>query len=928
MPAAVPTPPTTPPPIDWIACPICKGFGYTVKGANQHVRCPHCHNQPSLFGIGFGQLLTWGEPLNMVGVRVTSIEKNIRLVINTILLTIGGLGLLALIAALYQAAVAGDDLFTVLWDQPRWLLAGFWISLLTDLWLYYRLDHARQLHQQIVYKTTTRPYKRPLNPSFDKIRSAAFYHRTDLSKFATDELRDAIHHAIKLAKHLGHHQITPLHLFGAVLETTTSQLLLTRLGASRLAVLTKLGKAMRLEGVVSGSGLNANLETKQILLLSYAAARTRRADMIDVLDVFVALVNYDPWVRDIMTGAEIDPIAVTHVIEWMSLQQQLRQRYLHWKQLAKHKPHGIMDRAMTARQAKLLDSLTTDYTRLASAGAFFPQQGRDNEMQQVLRILREATTNVLLVGAPGVGKSTIFEGLAEIMASEEVPAELQDKRLVVLDPSNLIAGATGMGVLEGRLQTMITEMMRAGNLLLGIEDIHHLVNMRSGQGSEDLASILMNALSKGAIKVIATTTTAEYQQFLLDHPQFLRRFQIVQMPEISRDDAVRVLQAKAGGLEFKHTVFFTYQSLAAIVDDSIRFIQDRTLPAKALDIMSEVASNVELQKGAHSLVTVEDVAQVISERTHIPVTSLTESERDKLLNLEPLMHQRVVGQDQAVTAVAVALRRARSGLRDVRKPIASLLFLGPTGVGKTETAKAIAAVYFGSEQSMIRLDMTEYQTPDALSKLIGTAGNQGLLTEQIRLKPFSLILLDELEKAHPDILNVFLQVMDDGRLTDGRGQTFDMTNTMIIATSNAGTDSILNAARAGLPRAQLDTMMREEILPKVFRPEFLNRFDNIVIFEPLSPAAVVQITTLLLQSLANQLKTEKQLSLQWNEAAVAELAAKGYDPLYGARPLKRVLQDTVEDALSKLVLSGQLHPGDTIVLQPGGQLQVQAGARL
>jgi ATP-dependent Clp protease ATP-binding subunit ClpC len=872
--------------------------------------------------------LTWSEPLNIIGVRVGTAEKIIGLVINTLLLTIGGLGLLGLIAAVYQRAIAGDNISTILWDQPQLLIGGFCASLMTNLFLYYRLEQDKARHKKIEYRHTTRPYKRPLSPDFDKVRRAPFYHRTDILQYTTEEVRTTIHGAVKLAKQLHHHQITPLHLFGAILETTTSTILLTRLGADRMSLLTKLGKAMRMEGMTSGSGLNANLETKQILFLAYNAARQRHADMIEVLDVFIALVDHDPWVRDIMTDAAIDPRAVEHVIAWMDLQQQLRQRYLHWKELAKHKPRGSMDRAMTARQAPLLDSLTQDYTRLAAAGTFFPQQGRDNEMQQVVRILREATTNVLLVGDPGVGKSTIFQGLAEIMASEEVPKELQDKRFVVLDPGSLIADATGMGVLEGRLQTMINEMMRSGNLLLGIEDIHHLVNMRSGDGSEDLASILMNALSRGTIKVIATTTTAEYQQFLLNHPQFLRRFQIVQVPEISRDTAIQVLQAKTGALEFKHKVFFTYQSIVAIVDDAIRFIQDRKLPAKALDIMSEVASQVELQKGAHSLVGVEDVARVISERTQIPVTSLTESERDKLLNLERLMHERIVGQDQAVTAVAGALRRARSGLRDVRKPIASLLFLGPTGVGKTETAKAIAVVYFGSEQSMIRLDMTEYQTPDALAKLIGAAGSQGLLTEHVRLKPFSLILLDELEKAHPDILNVFLQVMDDGRLTDGRGQTFDMTNTMIIATSNAGTDSILNATRAGLPREQLQTMMREDVLPQIFRPEFLNRFDTMVIFEPLSPAAVVQITTLLLQALATQLNTEKQLILQWDQAAVEELAARGYDPLYGARPLKRVLQDTVEDALSKLVLSNQLHPGDTIVLQPGGQLEVQARLRL
>jgi ATP-dependent Clp protease ATP-binding subunit ClpC len=701
-----------------------------------------------------------------------------------------------------------------------------------------------------------------------------------------------------------------------------------RLGVSPKTIFEKIGKAMMLEGVEKGAGLDLNVHSYSMFFYAYEEALSLKRETVDVIELFLAIIHRDHWAQEIFFDLEMDDAVIRHSVEWVYIQRHLRDQREEWRRRAARKPKGIMDRAMTAQPSPLLQSLSQDYTAIASQGGFFPLIGRESEMDQVLRIMGQGTGNVILVGPSGVGKTTLFEGLAQVMASEDVPPTLQDKRFVVLDPGQLIAGASGMGALEQRMEEIIYEVVKAGNIILGIEDIHHLLNMRSSGGSEDVAGILMNAISQGFIRVIATTTTEEYQQFIQSRAPFIRRFQNVHVEELSRDGSILVLEAKSGQLEYKHRVFFSYAAIVSIVDLTTKFIPDRYLPSKALDVMTEVAGLVESRKGAGAFVTKDDVAQVISEKTNVEVGSLTESDRDKLLHLEDLLHERMVGQDEAVNAVAAALRRSREGLRDTHRPIASLLFLGPTGVGKTEMAKTIAEVYFGNEQNMIRLDMSEYQDMNSLRKLIGAKGDHGLLTEAIRQKPFALVLLDELEKAHPDVLNVFLQVMDDGRLTDGTGKTFDMSNTMIIATSNAGTQQMQNSYAAGLSSAQIKTTLLEEVLPQMFRPEFINRFDNVVVFTPLSFAEVVDVASHLIELLQKKLFTEKGIALEVMPEAVLQLAQMGYDPQYGARPLRRVIQDSVNDALAKLLLSQNISRRDTVILKAGGEIEIKKAVGL
>jgi len=824
------------------------------------------------------------------------------------------------------------DLFTT----PNKFLAVFWLSLATDFLLYYRLDLIKASQKSFDYSLSAlkkeekekKHFKWPANPTYEKFQKQPQHKKIDIASYFTTECLQTIEHAYLTAKRLDHHQITPLHLLVALLDGGSVATMMVRLGISKNALVQKIGKAMSREGIESGRGIDLGLESRQIFFYAFEEARLHKRKFVDTMELFIAIIHHDPWVSEIFYDLEIEEKTLQHVIEWIHIQRNLVSEYQQWSQKSRHKPKGIMDRAMTARPSPVLESLAQDYTGVALNGGFFPMFGRQKEMAQVMRILTARNGNILLVGPAGGGKSTILQGIAERMAAEDMPPQWQDKRFLVLDPGALVANAQGVGAIEGRMLAVIKEVNVAGNILLGIEDIHHLLNMRSTTGSEDAGSILMNALSQGYLQVVATTTTQEYQEFIGTKETFLRRFQVVKIEELDRDDAILVLEAKAGELEYKHKVFFTYAAIEAAVDLSSAFIQDRYLPAKALDIIAEAATYTQNKKGDNSLVSKEEIAEIISEKTNVQVTAITEDEKEKLLNLESIMHQRVVGQEEAIIAIASALRRAREGLRDVGRPIANLLFLGPTGVGKTETAKTIAEVYFGNEKNMIRLDMSEYQDVDALSKLIGHKGERGILTEAVRLKPFSLVLLDEFEKAHPDILNIFLQVMDDGRLTDGLGRTVDLSNCMIIATSNAATQQIQNGLTAGLKTDQIKNKLMEEVLPRIFKPELLNRFDNVVMFSPLNFDQVLLITEKMVHKLTQKLQEQRGIVLVVSKPALLEVAKKGYDPLYGARPLRRAIQDTIDDAVAKLLLSEKINRRDKIILEAGGEVRLERAARL
>ena len=636
---------------------------------------------------------------------------------------------------------------------------------------------------------------------------------------------------------------------------------------------------------------------------------------------------------------------------------------------------------------KTLKEFTRDLTADARAGKLDPVIGRDEEIQRVIQILsRRTKNNPCLIGEPGVGKTAIAEGLARKIVMGDVPDDLLDKKILSLDLSGMVAGTKYRGEFEERIKKALEEVKKSGDVILFIDELHTIVGAGSAEGAVDAANIIKPALGRGEIRVIGATTLNEYRKYIEKDAALERRFQPVTVGEPSQEASLEILKGLREKYEQHHKLTITDEALEAAVSLSARYINDRFLPDKAIDLMDEAASRVRMEteeispelksleekiaaltkdKEAaiakqdyetaaklrdieknyqdqidmerdkrrkntqqHRPVTAEDIAVVVSGWTGIPVTRLTEDEGQRLLHMEDTLHQRVVGQDEAVRAVARAIRRGRVGLKDPKRPIGSFLFLGPTGVGKTELCKSLAEAMFGDENAMIRIDMSEYMERHTVSRLIGSppgyVGHDegGQLTEKVRRKPYSVVLFDEIEKAHEDVWNVLLQILDDGRITDSQGRTVDFKNTVIVMTSNIGAKALTAAgaklgfnteehrdpdAEQAFARAK-ETVMDE--LRQTFRPEFLNRIDDIIVFRALTQADIQEVARRMLRTVSARMET-MGIHLDASDEAVAELAKEGFDPKYGARPLRRAIQSKVEDAVAEKMLDGTLQNGDT-----------------
>jgi len=643
-------------------------------------------------------------------------------------------------------------------------------------------------------------------------------------------------------------------------------------------------------------------------------------------------------------------------------------------------------------KTKTLREFTRDLTADARSGKLDPVIGRDTEIQRVIQILsRRTKNNPVLIGEPGVGKTAIAEGLARKIAVGDVPEELLDKRILSLDLSGMVAGTKYRGEFEERIKKALDEVKKSGDVILFIDELHTIVGAGSAEGAVDAANIIKPALGRGEIRVIGATTLNEYRQYIEKDAALERRFQPVQVGEPSQESALEILRGLRERYEKHHRLTITDEALEAAVKLSCRFISDRFLPDKAIDLMDEAASRVRMEteevspelksleeklsalqkekagaietqdfekaaqlrdieknyqeqieqerekrrKGSqlHRPVTADDIAAVVSEWTGIPVTRLTEDEAARLLHMEEKLHERVVGQDEAVHAVARAIRRGRVGLKDPKRPIGSFLFLGPTGVGKTELCKTLAEAMFGDENAMIRIDMSEYMERHTVSRLIGSppgyVGHEegGQLTEKVRRKPYSVVLFDEIEKAHEDVWNILLQILEDGRITDSQGRTVDFKNTVVVMTSNVGASHILSVGnRLGFDTKESaadekETFLRTketvmEELRRTFRPEFLNRIDDIIVFRRLNQEDIVEIARRMLRATSQRMES-MGVKLQTDDAAVAELAREGFDPRYGARPLRRAIQDRIEDAVAEQMLDGTLKAGDTARVTAG-----------
>ena len=589
-------------------------------------------------------------------------------------------------------------------------------------------------------------------------------------------------------------------------------------------------------------------------------------------------------------------------------------------------------------ETRVLDQYSRDLTLIAGGGGADPVVGREREISRVIQILsRRTKNNPVLVGEPGVGKTAVAEGLARRVARGEVPDTLKNRRIVTLDLASMLAGTKYRGDFEDRVKCIIKEVQRAGDVIVFIDELHTIVGAGSAEGAIDAANILKPALGRGEIQVIGATTPEEYRKHIEKDAALERRFQPVDVPEPDEACCVRMLRALRGSLETHHGLQITDEAISAAVRLSVRYICDRFLPDKAIDLLDEAASHVRLESGPQARQTVEasDVADVVSAWTGVPASAISEPESERLLRLEEALHRRVIGQDEAVSAVARAIRRGRVGLSDPRRPMGSFIFLGPTGVGKTELCRALAEAVYGDRDALIRLDMSEYMEKHAVSKLIGSPpgyvgyGEGGQLTERVRRRPWSVVLFDEIEKAHEDVYNLLLQIMEDGRLTDSAGRRADFRSTIVVMTSNIGAKAITEDRPAlgfsGAPRdgdgAVKEAVMAE--LRRTFRPEFLNRVDDTIVFRRLSREDVRQIARVMTEAVCGRMR-ELGVELRVTDEALDLLAERGFDPAYGARPLRRQISALLEDPAADAILTGCAAPGDRLIATAcGGEIVLE-----
>ena len=796
----------------------------------------------------------------------------------------------------------------------------------------------------------------------------------------TENAQNALKLAKKAAKINANGYIGSEHLLIGLLEEEegTAAILLKEAGADADKTETLIANLIISDGDTQTTGEDYTPRAQRILENSVREADMFHMEKVGTEHILMALLKDTECVAArLLHSMEIDLKKLyMDILNAMGIDEAM---YRGLTQSAKAQKDGS--------DTPVLDQYSRDLTDLASAGELDPIIGRNTEIERILQILsRRTKNNPCLIGEPGVGKTAIAEGLAQRIVQGAVPPAIQNKRVVTLDMAGMVAGSKYRGEFEERIKKVIQEVVNSHNVLLFIDELHTIIGAGGAEGAMDASNILKPSLSRGEIQLIGATTIEEYRKYIEKDPALERRFQPVMVEEPGEEDTLEILKGIRPYYEQHHGVKISDEALESAVRLSKRYVNDRFLPDKAIDLMDEAASRKqlrgyqafgqmeklqqkleqmqqekeewivrgdferaselqseqqqyekELQKeqkkqekkrfGKKMTVREEDVADVVAVWTKIPVSRLTEKESARLLKLEDTLHKRVVGQDEAVTAVAKAIKRGRVGLKDPKRPIGSFLFLGPTGVGKTELSKVLSETVFGSENAMIRVDMSEYMEKHSVSRLVGSPPGYvgyeegGQLSEKVRRNPYAVLLFDEIEKAHPDVFNILLQVLDDGHITDSQGRQVDFKNTILIMTSNAGAQSIIAPKKLGF--ASLDDekhnyeYMKGSVMEEVrrmFKPEFLNRIDETIVFHALNRENIAKIAEILLAQFAKRCKEQMDITLKVSPAARELIAKAGYDEKYGARPLKRAIQTKVEDALAQEILEGKVKAGDKVLL--------------
>jgi len=779
--------------------------------------------------------------------------------------------------------------------------------------------------------------------------------RVDVTQFFSDATRELLQRAAQTALEWGSLDLDTDHLLYAALQDDVVRHVLEQIDADPQAIAAQLEEEAD-KGERTDVAPSLAPDAKAALLAAYEESRELGSSYVGPEHVLLALARD----TDTEAGELLERFGVSHT--------KLRGAVI----------RGVEGGApKETSQTPKLDEFGRDLTSEAREGKLDPVIGRADEIDQTIEILsRRTKNNPALLGEPGVGKTAIVEGIAQRIVNDEVPETLADNRVVALDLAGMIAGTKYRGEFEERLKTVIDEVRAAEDLILFIDEMHTVIGAGAAEGAMDASNMLKPSLARGELHVIGATTLDEYRANVERDPALERRFQPVFVREPTVDETIEILHGLKDRYEAFHRVRISDEAIVAAAELSDRYIRDRFLPDKAIDLVDQAGARVRLRMktkddDTRSLeeelrrlarerdqataaedydragetrdqlesrrgelderrksrsrapeVTPEDIAEIVSRATGIPVSQLTTEERERLMQLEQELHGRIIGQEEAVSAVAEAVRRARAGLADPSRPDGSFLFLGPTGVGKTELARALAEALFGEENLMVRFDMSEFQERHTVSRLVGAPPGYvgyeeaGQLSEAVRRRPYAVLLFDEIEKAHADVFNILLQILDDGRLTDSQGRTVDFKNTIVIMTSNLGADRIQQYARTGGDFDRLKVDLMDELSQR-FRPEFINRIDEIIVFRALNSEQLADITKLLLDRLARRLRAQR-VEVEFDEEAVRLLAEEGFDPEFGARPLRRTIQRRVENELSRLLLGGSVEPGDKVAVSASG----------
>lgn len=816
------------------------------------------------------------------------------------------------------------------WNFKHDLLLMFWIGIAAFMFGFYKMKKERDEEYRI--DTLSKVREEQVPDSWEEIKDQS--RNYNVADALNRKSFRVLGEAYDIARKFKHKEITTFHLFAASLVMDKKVgALFGRLNVDQENLADKINRQFNQLPKAdrrSTSPSAFSVEVKKALISSFKDAYQEGRISVEPLNMLPHCVENNETLKEILLDVKIGPGKIENVRSWFRINEEIRRNLERYRKMAQFKPKTNMDRAYTALATPFLNKCGYDMTLAAKWGRLEMCIARDKEIKKVFDSLSGSKNGVMLVGPEGVGKKTIVKGVARLMVKEEVPEFLQDKRMIELDVARLLSGADPSQA-EERLLRVLDEVAQAGNIVLYIQDIENIIGITAGQeGSMDLSEVLVNGLSRRNIYCLTSTTSGSYYQHV-EESSLARAMEVIEIQEPSGDQAVRIIEGKIGKLESRFKgVFFSYNAIEGALDLSSRYIHDKHLPTKAIDILEQ--TGVRLYKSLDKKETVicdkNDVAVTVKDMTNIPVDKVSEDEGKQLLNLEDNIHEYMIDQEEAVKVVANSLRRSRAELREEDRTIANFLFLGPTGVGKTELAKTVSQIYLGKKDFMFRLDMSEYQHADSIKKMIGeSGGRKGHLTEAVRKNPFSLVLLDEFEKAHPKILDLFLQVMDDGRLTDAQGNTIDFTSTIIIATSNAGSKFIEQQISAGEDMQNIKDSLVNDKLMEVMKPELINRFDGVIIFKPLSMKHVTQIAELMIKDIDKMLR-KKGMFLESTEQGLKNLAEQGYDPKFGARPLRRVLKKQVENKVAQKLLSGELERRDTVVINKDADIEVKKGKKL